>query len=218
MRRFRRQPGEKQAGLLRRLAGVHAGKYRGGCGPHARSPAGEVSGALGRYCVDAIDRPRPADAVEPSLAGNCALKASEERLSAATRSEPDASLPSPGRRVLVVEDNPDGLEALLALLELLGYATAGAGDGPAAIEAAARFRPAIVLLDLGLPGMDGYEVARALRAEPAQAGVVLVALTGWGAETDRVRTAEAGFDHHLTKPVDPDELESFLNTICMGLA
>jgi CheY-like chemotaxis protein len=138
--------------------------------------------------------------------------------SPATRVEPDASLPAAGRRVLVVEDNPDGLEALLALLELLGYATAGAADGPAAIETAAQFRPEIVLLDLGLPGMDGYEVAGALRADPAQAGVVLVALTGWGAEKDRTRTAEAGFDHHLTKPVDPDDLETFLNTICMGLA
>ena len=136
---------------------------------------------------------------------------------AAAATPPPAAAPA-GRRVMVVEDNPDGLEALLALLELMGYSVAGAEDGPAALALAARFDPEIVLLDLGLPGMDGYEVATALRADPARVGLVLVALTGWGAEQDRARTAEAGFDHHLTKPVDPDMLESFLSQVCTGLA
>ena len=121
-----------------------------------------------------------------------------------------------GRRILVVEDNPDGLESLLALLGLFGYDAAGAEDGASALATAARFGPELVLLDLGLPDMDGYDVARALRADARHAGVVLVALTGWGAERDRARTTQAGFDHHVTKPVDPDQLEAFLATVFVG--
>ncbi|WP_167772810.1 response regulator [Ramlibacter humi] len=115
-----------------------------------------------------------------------------------------------GRRVLVVEDNPDGLETLVALLEMLGYEAAGAKDGREAVDKAAEFRPAVVLLDLGLPVMDGYEVARTLRADPRHEGVFIAALTGWGAEGDRRRTAEAGFDAHLTKPVELGALEAVL--------
>ena len=117
------------------------------------------------------------------------------------------------RRILVVEDNPDGREALVALLEMLGYAVQSAADGPAALQVAARFLPQIVLLDLGLPGMDGYAVARALQAAPSQADAVIVALTGWGAERDRTLTRQAGFHHHLTKPVDPGALQGFLEQI-----
>jgi signal transduction histidine kinase/CheY-like chemotaxis protein len=109
-------------------------------------------------------------------------------------------------RVLVVEDNPDGRETLISLLEMVGYAVEGAGDGGAALEAAHRFRPHIVLLDIGLPVMDGYEVCRRLRADASLAGAKLVALTGWGTEADRQRTLQAGFDLHLTKPVEPDAL------------
>ena len=118
-----------------------------------------------------------------------------------------------GRRILVVEDNPDGLESLLALLEMMGHVPIGASDGPTALRVAAAFEPQIVLLDLGLPGMDGYGVARALRADPRHAGAIVIALTGWGAERDRARTREAGFDHHLTKPVDPPMLEAFLDRL-----
>ncbi|HZY18379.1 MAG TPA: ATP-binding protein [Ramlibacter sp.] len=114
------------------------------------------------------------------------------------------------RRVLVVEDNRDGLETLLALLDMLGYEVAGAGDGREALEQARRFRPDVVLLDLGLPIMDGFEVARALRQDPQHRHVFIAALTGWGAEADRRRTAEAGFDAHLTKPVELDALEEAL--------
>jgi PAS domain S-box-containing protein len=138
---------------------------------------------------------------------------------AATVAPGDTRAPAPrpaGRRILVVEDNPDGLESLLALLGLLGYAVEGAEDGPSALAAAARFEPELVLLDLGLPGMDGYDVARALRADDRHAGVVLVALTGWGAEQDRTRTAQAGFDHHLTKPIDPDQLQAFLDGVFLA--
>ena len=115
-----------------------------------------------------------------------------------------------GRRVLVVEDNPDGLETLVALLEMLGHEVRGAPDGRAAVEAAADFRPQVILLDLGLPGMDGYEVARTLRQDERHSDVFIAALTGWGAEGDRRRTAEAGFDAHLTKPVEMPALEAVL--------
>jgi DNA-binding response OmpR family regulator len=102
------------------------------------------------------------------------------------------------------------------LLELLGYVAAGADSGANALSVAAQFAPELVLLDLGLPDIHGHEVARALRADPRHAGVVLVALTGWGAAQDRVRSAEAGFDHHLTKPVDPDQLQAFLDSVFVG--
>jgi len=115
-----------------------------------------------------------------------------------------------GRRVLVVEDNRDGLETLLALLDMLGYKVAGAADGGEALEQARRFRPHVVLLDLGLPVMDGLQVARTLRKDEAFADVYIAALTGWGAEGDRRRTAEAGFNAHLTKPVDLAALEDVL--------
>ena len=124
----------------------------------------------------------------------------------AAQSSPDGS----GRRVLVVEDNRDGLETLLALLDMLGYEVAGAADGREALEQARRFRPHIILLDLGLPVMDGLEVARALREDDSFADVYIAALTGWGAEADRRRTAEAGFDAHLTKPVELGALEGVL--------
>ncbi len=113
-------------------------------------------------------------------------------------------------RVLVVEDNPDGLTMLVALLQALGHRVAWAADGPAALCQARAFDPQLVLLDLGLPGLDGYEVARRLRAEPQTSGAAIVALTGWGAESDRRRTAEAGFDGHLTKPVELDALRALL--------
>jgi len=88
-----------------------------------------------------------------------------------------------------------------------------ANDGPAGLAGARRFLPHAVLLDLGMPGMDGFEVARHLRAEPGLAGLVLVALTGWGQEEDRKRTRGSGFDHHLTKPVDVDRLMDILGKI-----
>ncbi|KQT10657.1 response regulator [Ramlibacter sp. Leaf400] len=114
------------------------------------------------------------------------------------------------RRVLVVEDNPDGLETLVALLEMLGHEVAGAADGREALQQAAQFRPQVVLLDLGLPVMDGYEVARALRQDRRYEDVFIAALTGWGADNDRRRTADAGFDAHLTKPVELPALEAVL--------
>ena len=107
------------------------------------------------------------------------------------------------RRVLVVDDNVDTAESLSLLLRLRGYEVEIAYDGPAALKRAASFHPEAVLLDIGLPGLDGYQVASRLRRRRRTAKVLLVALTGYGQEEDQRRSQEAGFDHHLTKPVDP---------------
>jgi signal transduction histidine kinase len=113
-------------------------------------------------------------------------------------------------RVLVVEDNPHAAETLQELLQLWGHEVRVAHDGPAALAEAARRPPEVVLLDLGLPGMSGFEVARELRRQPLLAGVRLIACTGYGQEEDRQRTREARFDEHLVKPVAPDLLRRVL--------
>lgn len=111
-----------------------------------------------------------------------------------------------GRRVLVVEDNPDTADSMRMLLELWGHQARVAGSGPDGVEEARRFRPEVVLCDIGLPGLDGYGVARELRRRPETAGTWLVAVTGYGHDDDRCRSREAGFDAHLVKPVSPEEL------------
>jgi PAS domain S-box-containing protein len=114
-----------------------------------------------------------------------------------------------GRRVLVVDDNRDSAESIALLAEIWGHEVRTALDGPSALDIAAAYRPEVILLDIGLPGMDGYEVARQLRQR--QGGdPVLVAMTGYGMEEDRRRSREAGFDHHLVKPVDPEGLRVLL--------
>jgi PAS domain S-box-containing protein len=118
--------------------------------------------------------------------------------------------PTARRRILVVDDNEDGLETLATLLELSGHEVRTAPDGPSALVAATDFRPDIVLMDIGLPGMDGYEVARRLRAIPDFQTTRLIALTGWGQDADREQSRDAGFDLHLVKPVDPTELRRVL--------
>ncbi len=115
------------------------------------------------------------------------------------------------RRVLVVDDNADAADSLALVLRLEGQEVCVAHDGTKALELAAAFRPEVVFLDLGMPGMDGYEVARRLRGQPGLEQVVLVALTGWGQDEDRRRTREARFDHHLTKPADPEALRRLLS-------
>jgi len=113
-------------------------------------------------------------------------------------------------RILVVEDNYDAASTLGELLELFGYRVALAHDGVAAIEQAEAFQPEVVLCDLGLPGMDGYQVARELRRRSATARARLIAVSGYGMEEDRRRSGEAGFDLHLTKPLCFDELRRVL--------
>jgi PAS domain S-box-containing protein len=114
------------------------------------------------------------------------------------------------RRILVVDDNEDVAESLAMLLRLSEHHVRVAHSGPAALELAKGFRPEVVFLDIGMPGMDGNEVARCLRQQPGLDGVALVALTGWGAAEDRRRSAAAGFDHHLVKPVEPGDLHTLL--------
>lgn len=113
-------------------------------------------------------------------------------------------------RILVVDDNVDAADTLAMLLRLLGAEVEIARDGPGALAMHAAFRPEVVLLDIGLPGMDGLEVARRIRAEHGRDQVVLIALTGWGQEEDLRRSREAGMDHHLVKPVSFDTLERLL--------
>ena len=118
--------------------------------------------------------------------------------------------PSSPLRILVVEDNVDAAETLCVLLELKGHVTEKAHNGRAGLEACRGFKPHIVFCDIGLPGLDGYEVARTLRREPESADIYLVALTGYGQQEDQRRTREAGFDLHLVKPVDDSALEMAL--------
>lgn len=117
------------------------------------------------------------------------------------------NVPNTARRVLVVEDNPDGRDMLVQLLEVCGHAVHGVGDGESAVSVAASFLPEVILLDVGLPGMSGYDVCRRLRDHRETSGATIVALTGWGSQEDRKATSEAGFDHHLTKPVALADLE-----------
>jgi CheY-like chemotaxis protein len=114
------------------------------------------------------------------------------------------------RRVLIVEDNRDAQEALQCLLELWGHEVLVANDGPSGYESAVRLRPDIALIDLGLPGMDGYEVAKKIRAALGAASPLLIALTGYGAPEQRSHSLAAGFDLHIVKPVDPDKLSMLL--------
>ncbi len=113
-----------------------------------------------------------------------------------------AGAPAAGRRILVVDDNRDSAASLALLLELTGNEVRTAHDGLEAVAAAAEQRPDVVLMDIGMPVLNGYDAARRIHAEPWSEGMVLVAVTGWGQEEDRRRTTEAGFDGHLVKPVD----------------
>ncbi len=113
---------------------------------------------------------------------------------------------SDGRRVLLADDNRDAAAAMAALLEMQGYDVRMAHDGEEALELATRFRPEAILLDIGMPRLNGYEVAQRLRGEPWAAQRLLVAISGWGQASDKARSREAGFDHHLTKPVNPTDL------------
>jgi PAS domain S-box-containing protein len=121
---------------------------------------------------------------------------------------PENPAPPASRKVLVVDDNADSAESLAMILSLRGHEARTALDGQEALAVAREFRPEVVMLDIGLPGMDGYEVARRLRAD--YDGILLVALTGYGQDEDRRRSKEAGFDHHLVKPVDFEVLQGVM--------
>ena len=144
------------------------------------------------------------------------MPADDGRQTSGEAETPSAPSPHPaGLRVLVVDDNRDAADSLAMLLKLKGHDVRVTYDGTAALTAAS-FQPDLVFLDLGMPGMDGYEVARRLRQLPEGQRCLLAALTGWGQEEDRRRTREVGFDRHLVKPVDPAELSALLEALAGG--
>jgi PAS domain S-box-containing protein len=169
--------------VVKKLAEMHGGRVR------AHS---EGSGKGSEFTVNL-----PA-AERPKVAGPVA-------------SGPAASSPGRSCRILVVDDNKDMAAGMAALLKLRGHDVAIALNGPDAIQVAEGHRPEFVLLDIGLPGMNGYEVAARLRQEPACRGTVIVAVTGYGQKDDQARSRTAGFDYHLVKPIDHDALMTILS-------
>src|SRR5581483_3173956 len=145
------------------------------------------------------------------------------RLPRLAQAPPAPETPTPAgvrapRRILVVDDNADAAHSMGMLLELSGHTVAYALDGLQALRTAAQLRPDVILLDLGLPGMDGYAVAARLRSDPAMAHAALIALTGYGQQEDKARTLAAGFDHHLVKPIDQAQLDAVLAHLPMEAA
>jgi PAS domain S-box-containing protein len=170
--------------LVKGLVELHGGEVRA------------YSAGLGRGAEFTVFLPLP-ESHRPTLELNLPVAAPSQQAACATR-------------VLVIEDNRDAAETLQELLEAWEYEVAVAYTGTAALEMARELQPAIVVCDLGLPGMDGYAVAAALREDPATASAHLIALTGYGDDEDRRRAREAGFDVHLTKPLDPPALQRLL--------
>jgi CheY-like chemotaxis protein len=128
---------------------------------------------------------------------------------------PEPCGPAPRRRILVADDLEDSATSLAMLLKLQGHEVRTARDGDEAVGVARSFLPEIVLLDIAMPKLNGYEAARRILAEHPDKRPVLIALTGWGHEENRMRTREAGFDHHLVKPVEPEVLNRLLATVEM---
>jgi PAS domain S-box-containing protein len=172
--------------------GIGLALVRGLVELHGGTIAARSEGA-GRGSEFVVRLPLPAD--EPAAVGP-----------APETAQPTAT----PRRVLVADDNRDAAESLRLLLGFAGHEVRTAHDGRAALHVAEEFRPDVVLLDIGMPGLNGYEVAAQLRAEPWGRDVLLVAITGWGQEQDRQLALQSGFDRHVTKPVDPDFVEVLL--------
>ena len=145
------------------------------------------------------------------MCARCVDRRSGE-LSPAAPEHLDAS-PVVRRRVLIVDDNRDAAEWLATLLSLSGHETHIALDGDQAVKAAERLLPDAILLDIGLPRIDGYEVCRRIREQPWGRGLMIVALTGWGQEEDRQKSKEAGFNTHLVKPVDDEVIMNLLASL-----
>ena len=116
-------------------------------------------------------------------------------------------------RILIAEDNQDSADSLKMLLEALGYEAHLAHDGESAVRAADSLRPDAILMDIGLPGLSGYDAAQRIRANRPGNAVMIIALTGWGQESDRKRSAEAGIDHHMVKPLDLAVLQRLLDSL-----
>ena len=132
----------------------------------------------------------------------------ETKMSADTASTKTAK-----KRILVVDDNHDSASSLSLMLKIMGNETKSVHDGLAAVQAAEEFQPEIILLDIGLPKLNGYDACRAMREKPWSQGMVIIALTGWGQDEDRRRSAEAGFDHHLVKPVEMATLQKLFSEL-----
>ena len=126
---------------------------------------------------------------------------------------PDGQTGTRKCRVLIVDDLMDNADSLAVLLRMLGHDIRTAYDGEEAVTAAEEFQPQVVLLDIGMPRMNGYETIRRIRREPWGGRICFVAVTGWGKEEDRRRTEEAGFDFHMVKPIDPYELMRVLDSL-----
>jgi CheY-like chemotaxis protein len=193
-----RRTGRHQGGLgiglalVRQLVEMHGGTV---------SASSEGPGKGSEFLIRlplSIERTSPGEAQSPEAGAPAA---------AAQAAEP---VRAPQRRILVADDNADARESLATLLSLNGHEVYKAEDGTDALERAERYRPDVALLDIGMPRANGYEVARHIRGQPWGRGMVLIALTGWGQESDRRRSHEAGFDSHLTKPVDPLVLDELL--------
>jgi CheY-like chemotaxis protein len=140
-----------------------------------------------------------------------AAAAGEHMPAAKKNGTSEARSNGPKSRILVVDDLRDSADSLAMMLKTKGHEVRTAYDGVEAIEAAREFRPEVVLLDIGMPRLDGYEAARRIREECGpQNRLVLIAITGWGQDENRAKTREAGFDHHLVKPVEPAALTRLL--------
>ncbi len=172
--------------LVRGLAELHGGQVEARSDGHGKGSEFIVRLPLGKPDADVA-------VGEPNVKGTAA---------------PGAAL-----RILVVDDNKDAADTCSTLLELSGHAVQSAYTGERAYELANAFRPHVILLDIGLPDANGYEVARKIRAESWGCDIVLVAVTGWGHEDDRRRAFDSGFDHHLTKPLAANVLESLVNSV-----
>jgi len=122
--------------------------------------------------------------------------------------EPEA--PKSSLRILIVDDNKDGADSLAMMLKMMGNDTRTAYDGKEGVELAGEFRPEVVLFDIGMPKLNGYEACRLIRKQPWGRKIIVIAVTGWGQEDDRQRSHDAGFDHHMVKPVDPQDLMKML--------
>jgi CheY-like chemotaxis protein len=167
--------------VVKGLVEMHGGRV-------AAESAGPGAGSLFRIWLPRADTPEPVEDAPPS--------------------SPDAI---ERHKVLVVDDNRDAAETMAMVLDMSGHEVFRAHDGQTAVEMVKRHDPAVVFLDIGMPGMNGYETASLLRALPGAQARVLVALTGWGSEADQARSLEAGFDLHLTKPVDIDKVQHVLS-------
>ncbi len=177
--------------LVRKLVELHGGAVE------ARSAG------LGQGSEFVVRLPVPSGDKEVEAAGR---KPSGSGLPEGLRPAASTSLSPKSFRVLVVDDNQDAANSLARLLRQQGQEVRVAYDGPSALTLAGEFHPEVAVLDIGLPGMDGYDLARRLRQQQGSASLYLVALTGWGQEDDRRRSTEAGFDRHLVKPIEPDSL------------